>query len=103
MASNIQGMQTTNWFAVLELAPGCNEAEVKAAFRRLALQHHPDKGGQKDLFQLINNAYEAVLAAKGATCSSSAKKGGESVKQRQDPEDCRYKTHDDRKQQRDER
>jgi len=37
---------------------------VRAAYRRLALQAHPDKpGGSKVAFQELQNAYEAVLSA----------------------------------------
>lgn len=102
-------METTNFFAALELAPGCSEAEVKAAFRRLALQHHPDKGGQKEMFQLINNAYEvlsdsrqreayeAVLGARGNT-GCTARKSSDSASR-----DCQYKAKTDRNEKRDER
>lgn len=50
----------TNHFTVLELSPHCSEDDIKKSFRRLALQHHPDKGGQKERFQAINDAYEVL-------------------------------------------
>jgi curved DNA-binding protein len=34
--------------------------EIKAAFRKLAKQHHPDLGGDADKFQQINSAYEIL-------------------------------------------
>jgi len=35
--------------------------EIKAAFRRLAMTHHPDRpGGSNEKFQLLRNAYEAL-------------------------------------------
>jgi DnaJ-class molecular chaperone len=34
--------------------------EIKTAYRRLANQHHPDKGGDTNRFQQIQAAYEAV-------------------------------------------
>eukprot|EP00930_Biecheleria_cincta_P034451 TRINITY_DN23812_c0_g1_i1.p1 TRINITY_DN23812_c0_g1~~TRINITY_DN23812_c0_g1_i1.p1 ORF type:complete len:539 (+),score=104.27 TRINITY_DN23812_c0_g1_i1:70-1686(+) len=38
---------------------------VRGAYRKLALQAHPDKGGSKSAFQELQNAYEAVLSAVG--------------------------------------
>ena len=37
------------------------EDQIKAAWRRLAVEHHPDKGGDPVRFQLIVTAYEALL------------------------------------------
>ena len=37
-------------------------AEVKATFRLLAKQYHPDKGGSKEEFQDLQAAYERALA-----------------------------------------
>jgi curved DNA-binding protein len=35
-------------------------AEIKRAYRRLASQHHPDKGGDKTRFQQIQQAYDVL-------------------------------------------
>jgi len=51
---------TTNALRDLGLEPGCSEKDVTRAFRRLAKQSHPDKGGSKETFQRINAAYEAL-------------------------------------------
>lgn len=34
--------------------------EIKKSFRKLALEHHPDRGGDKNKFQQINLAYETL-------------------------------------------
>lgn len=34
--------------------------EIKRAYRRLASQHHPDKGGSKEQFQRIQQAYDVL-------------------------------------------
>ena len=34
--------------------------EIKRAYRRLASQHHPDKGGSKEEFQRIQQAYDVL-------------------------------------------
>ncbi len=61
-------------YTVLELDPGCSDAEVKKAFRRLAVKFHPDK--VQDLgpehveaaqaqFVAVQQAYEAIKSARG--------------------------------------
>ena len=37
-----------------------SENELNSKFRRLAIQHHPDKGGNAEEFKAINNAYESA-------------------------------------------
>ncbi len=37
-------------------------AEVKRAYRRLALEHHPDRGGCPERFLEIRQAYEALVS-----------------------------------------
>ena len=34
--------------------------EIKKAYRKLAMEHHPDKGGDVSKFQEITNAYETL-------------------------------------------
>jgi curved DNA-binding protein CbpA len=48
--------------ALLELKPGASKEEVKAAYRRLARQHHPDCGGDPAKFKEIQAAYETAMA-----------------------------------------
>ena len=38
-----------------------SERALRSAYRRLALAHHPDKGGDPVRFQLIVTAYEALM------------------------------------------
>lgn len=46
---------------LLGVSPEATPGEVKVAFRRLASQHHPDKGGSADAFALVRQAYETLL------------------------------------------
>ncbi len=46
--------------AVLEVSRDASEADIKKAFRKLSIKHHPDKGGDKVLFQKIQRAYEVL-------------------------------------------
>ena len=49
--------------AILGVAPGATQAEIKAAWKRAAVKHHPDMGGCTILMQAINKAYETLKAA----------------------------------------
>lgn len=51
----------TNYYSILGVDRTANTADIKQAYRRLASQHHPDKGGDKAQFQQIQEAY-AVLS-----------------------------------------
>jgi hypothetical protein len=53
-------------FALLELTPPYTVEAVKRAYRRLAKQHHPDRGGAADHFLALQNAYRQALDALGA-------------------------------------
>ena len=52
----------TSSFAVLELSVDAKEDEVKTAFRKLSLQHHPDKGGSNEKFLEIVEAKNKVMS-----------------------------------------
>ncbi|GAA5863434.1 hypothetical protein JCM3774_005289 [Rhodotorula dairenensis] len=45
----------------LGLEVGASEIQIKAAFKLLARQHHPDKGGDPEKFKEVRSAYEALL------------------------------------------
>ena len=40
-----------------------SKKEFEKAYRKLAKEYHPDKGGDVDKFNAINRAYEQLLAA----------------------------------------
>jgi len=58
------------YYELLGLKPGATKAQIKKAYRKLALSHHPDRVAHlgeeyvqmaKEKFQKINEAYEIVL------------------------------------------
>jgi len=49
---------------VLYLLPTAPIEVVKAAYRALALIHHPDRGGDEEILKEINSAYETITEAK---------------------------------------
>lgn len=50
-----------NPYQVLGLKVGATPDEVKKAYRRLAKKHHPDLGGDSELFKEINKAYDDII------------------------------------------
>jgi molecular chaperone DnaJ len=54
-------MAKRDYYEVLGVPKGASPDEIKKAFRRLAVQHHPDKeGGDETRFKEINEAYEVL-------------------------------------------
>ena len=50
----------TDYYAALGVPRTATADEIKQAFRRLASQHHPDKGGDTQKFQAIQQAYATL-------------------------------------------
>ncbi|KAB2896753.1 MAG: J domain-containing protein [Dokdonella sp.] len=56
-------MEFKDYYDTLGVKPDASEAEIKAAYRRLARKYHPDvskESGAEDRFKAINEAYEAL-------------------------------------------
>lgn len=49
-----------NYYDTLGVAETATDQEIKKAFRKLAAEHHPDKGGSQTKFQEINEAYDTL-------------------------------------------
>ena len=50
----------TDYYAALGVPKTATADEIKKAFRKLASQHHPDKGGDTQKFQAIQQAYATL-------------------------------------------
>jgi DnaJ-class molecular chaperone len=55
---NIKTMQ--DLYQILGVNKNATEEEIKQAYRKLAMTHHPDRGGDEKQFQEIKNAYEVL-------------------------------------------
>ena len=53
-------LASTDPYTVLGVAPSASSAEIKAAYRALVKQHHPDAGGDQQRILALNAAYEIV-------------------------------------------
>ena len=56
-------MEYKDYYKILGVARGASEAEIKAAYRRLARKFHPDVSKEKDAearFKEVNEAYEVL-------------------------------------------
>lgn len=65
---------TTNDYSILGIDSSSTESEIKKAYRKLAIQYHPDKAAQlgpeyeqnaKEKFQKIQEAYENIKKQRG--------------------------------------
>ena len=49
-----------DYYSTLGVPKGASEDEIKKAYRKLAMQHHPDRGGDSTQFQKIQEAYATL-------------------------------------------
>jgi hypothetical protein len=54
------GKGATRLYEMLEVDASATPEEIKRAYRKLALQHHPDKGGSPERFKEISSAYNVL-------------------------------------------
>ena len=53
-------------YQTLGLQHGVDTKEdAKKVYRKLVIQHHPDKGGNPDLFRAIQEAYDQIVNSEG--------------------------------------
>ena len=53
-------MSKRDYYETLGVPKDASADEIKKAFRKLAVEHHPDKGGDEAKFKEINEAYEVL-------------------------------------------
>ncbi|PFH34118.1 putative DnaJ family chaperone [Besnoitia besnoiti] len=50
----------TKFYEILEVDRSASVADIKKSYRKLAIKHHPDKGGDPEKFKEISRAYEVL-------------------------------------------
>ena len=53
-------MAKRDYYEVLGVGKDASADEIKKAFRRSAVEHHPDRGGDETKFKELNEAYEVL-------------------------------------------
>ena len=53
-------MSTESYYDILGVSDAATQDEIKKAYRKKAVEHHPDKGGDEQLFKKISEAYDTI-------------------------------------------
>jgi len=62
--SDHEEVDTEKLYKVLGVGKNASEREIKKAFKKAALQHHPDRGGDAEKFKEVEKAKEILLDPK---------------------------------------
>ena len=63
-----------DYYKILGVSKGASASEIKKAYRKMAIKHHPDKFAQmgeehqkaaKEKFQKLQDAYETIKKERG--------------------------------------
>lgn len=49
-----------DYYSILGVSKNASAEELKKAYRKLALQYHPDRGGDQEKFKEVNEAYQIL-------------------------------------------
>jgi hypothetical protein len=58
--SHVYYRAASDLYATLGLSRNSSQEEIKTAYQRMAMKHHPDRGGSADRFHRVKSAYDAL-------------------------------------------
>jgi curved DNA-binding protein len=67
-------------YQTLGVEPNASEAEIKKAYRGLAMKHHPDRGGDQAKFKEISSAYDTLSDQNKRAEYDQMRRGGPQVR-----------------------
>ncbi|KIP06165.1 hypothetical protein PHLGIDRAFT_73132 [Phlebiopsis gigantea 11061_1 CR5-6] len=57
---DLKRSKSKDYYKILGVSRECTEVEIKKAYRRESLKHHPDKGGDEEKFKLVAEAHTVL-------------------------------------------
>ena len=55
---SVNEVDESDYYAILGVARNASQEEIKKSYKRLALKHHPDRGGNAEIVFLIIGSHE---------------------------------------------
>jgi curved DNA-binding protein len=68
-----------NYYDILGIDHNASSEEIKQAYRKLAMQHHPDRGGDPEKFKQITEAYDVLKDAEKKQQYDNVKTGWSNI------------------------
>lgn len=65
-----------NYYDILGVDENASADEIKKVFKKAAVKHHPDRGGSKEKFQEVNEAYQVLSDDRKRQQYDAYRKGG---------------------------
>lgn len=53
-------IQSKDYYQILYVSYHASQEEIKDAYKKLSMQHHPDRGGDTNEFQKVSEAYSVL-------------------------------------------
>lgn len=67
-------MKLPDYYQILQVTPSATVEEIKKAYRKLALENHPDLGGSHDRMLVINEAFYVLANAEARAAYDQARR-----------------------------